>query len=113
MYKPLCAAIARASKLTDWAIWNCHPTLLLKLCEHLGVPCKMLKKYVANRDSWWKSVMEIANEGIEQPISSSRSKFKKKKEETSRKSVSREEVKQFFLRILYLDGFQNWANEVD
>ena len=52
LYKPFRAAIARASQLTDWDIKNCHPTLLLQLCEHLGVPCNMLKKYVSDRDSW-------------------------------------------------------------
>ena len=67
----------------------------------------MLKKYVANRDSWWESVTEVVNEGIEQPAYSSRSKSKKKKEEASRKSVGRDEVKQLFLLILYLGGFQN------
>ena len=100
LYKPVRAVIARASQLTDWDIRNCHPTLLLQLCEHLGVPCKMLEKYVADRDSWWKIVIEIVNEGVEQPASSSGSNSKKKKEEALRKPVVREEVKQLFLRIL-------------
>ncbi len=112
LYKPFRAAIARASQLTDWDIKNCHPTLLLQLCERLGVPCKLLKKYVAERDSWWKIVIDIVNEGLEQPASSSGSKSKKKKEGASRKPVGREEVKQLFLRILYLGGFDNWAKDV-
>ncbi len=52
VYKPFRAAIARASQLTDWDIRSCRPTLLLQLCEHLDVPCKMLKKYLDNRNSW-------------------------------------------------------------
>ncbi len=51
--------------------------------------------------------MGIVNEGVEQPASSSRSKSKTKKEEASIKPVGWEEVKQVFLRILYLGGFQN------
>jgi len=106
VYKPIRAAIARTLQLTDWDIRNCHPTLLLQLCEHLGVPCKRLKTYVDNRDEWWKIVKDIVNEGVEQPASSSRSKSKKK-EEASRKPVGRDEVKQLFLWILYLGGFDN------
>ncbi len=72
----------------------------------------MLKKYGADRDSWWKIVKDLVNEGVEQPASSSGSKSKKKKEEASRKHVGRDEVKQLFLRILYLGGFDNWAKDV-
>jgi hypothetical protein len=74
LYKPFRAVIASASQLNGWDIKNCHPTLILQLCEYLGVPCNMLKKYVADRALWWKIVTDIVNTGIEQPVSSSRSK---------------------------------------
>ena len=93
LYKPFRAAIARTLQLTDWDIRNCHPTLLLQLCEHLDVPCKMLKKYVADRDSWWKVVTDFVDEGVELLASSFRSKSKKKEEPQSRKLVGRKEVK--------------------
>jgi hypothetical protein len=68
----------------------------------------MLKKYVANQDSWWKSVEEIVIEDIAQPASSSMLKSKKKNEEaSSRKLVGREEAKHLFLRVLHLGDFQN------
>ena len=99
LYKPFRAAIARASQLTDCDIRKYHPTVLLQLCEHLGISCKRLKTCVANRDEWWNIVTDIINKDIEQPASSSKSKSKKK-EEASRKRAGRDEVKQLFLRIL-------------
>jgi hypothetical protein len=73
------ATIARTLHLTDWDIKNCHPTLLPQLYEHLDVPYNMLKKYVADLDSWWKVVTDMFNEGVELPASTSTNSKSKQK----------------------------------
>ena len=45
----------------DIDIENCHPVLLLQICEANNIRCKYLKKYVTKRDEYLKEVMDQYN----------------------------------------------------
>ena len=51
LYKPFRGVIANLMGLVDWDMRNAHPEFLLQLCGRHGVPSKLLKDYVADRDA--------------------------------------------------------------
>jgi len=65
---------------------NAHPTILLQICQQNNINCSYLKEYVKNREEYLKESMKFY-------------------------STDRETVKKLFLRLIYLGGFDNWAND--
>lgn len=74
-------------KFIDIDIENCHPVLLLQICQKNNIVCKYLKKYVENRDEILLEIMEIYG-------------------------VSRDEAKKLFIRLMYFGTFENWLKEI-
>ncbi len=70
----------------DVDIVNCHPVLLLSICESNEIECKYLKKYVENRDKYLNMVM-------------------------TEYDVSHDDAKCLFIRLLYFGSFKTWAND--
>ncbi len=60
---------------------NAHPTLLRQYCQKKGIACKMLSRYVLNRDKWLGELMEIHN-------------------------ISRDQAKTLILRLMYLGNYR-------
>ena len=75
-------------KYIDIDIDNCHPVLLLQLCEKNDIDCECLTKYVKNRDKHLNQVMTKYN-------------------------VSRDCAKQLFIRLLYFGSFNRWKDDND
>lgn len=70
----------------DIDIENCHPVILVQICEYNNMPCKYLKRYVNKRNEILNEVMEAFN-------------------------VDRETAKKLFIRILYLGSYKKWLKE--
>ena len=54
----VCTSTDTGPILTDLDMDNCHPTILLWLCQKNGVACPALSEYVANRDRHKEDLME-------------------------------------------------------
>lgn len=74
--------------MVDLDIKNCHPEMLLQLCNAEGVPCPELKDYVSNRQVYF-------DEGIRAY------------------GCSQDEIKRLCIIYLYGGGFDNWASTLD
>jgi hypothetical protein len=70
----------------DIDIENCHPSILLQICEANNIPCKYLKRYVKNRSEIISEVMQVFN-------------------------VDRETTKKLFIRLMYIGSFKKWLKE--
>lgn len=84
LYAPFRAVIARAMGLTDWDMVNCHPHLLLQLCDKHDLECDLLRDYVSNRDKWLSLVM-------------------------AETKVDRAKAKNLFIRLLYMGSVNEWS----
>ena len=71
----------------DIDIENCHPVLLLQICEANNIKCKYLAKYVTKRDKYLQAVMDQYN-------------------------VDRDSAKKLFIRLMYFGTFDNWLKEI-
>ena len=74
------------NQYVDIDMENCHPVLLLQICEFNGVECKYLKQYVNSRKEILLEVQQKYN-------------------------CSRDIAKKLFLRLSYLGGFEGWCHE--
>ena len=74
----------------DIDIINCHPSILLQICEHNNISCNNLKIYVDKRDI-------ILNEII------------------LKYNVKKDIAKQLFIQLLYFGSFNSWIhnNNID
>lgn len=79
--------LAKAVGLRDYDIVNCHPVLLIAICEEMGWSCPVLKDYVKNRDPFLERLM------------------------TEITGLVRKSAKSLPLRLMYLGALQNWAND--
>ena len=70
----------------DIDIDNCHPTLIIQICDAHNIECKYLKQYVNNRAEKLKTIME----------------------ETG---CSRNQAKILFIRLLYFGCVDNWCKD--
>jgi hypothetical protein len=70
----------------DIDVVNCHPELLLQICEHNNIKTKYLKQYVENRDS---ILVEVQRE------------YK----------CDRDTAKLLFIILAYYGSFQSWADD--
>ena len=74
-------------KFTDIDIENCHPVLLLQICEANNIDVKYLKEYVDNRDEHLKQVMDHYG-------------------------VNRDSAKKLFIKLMYFGSFNTWFKEI-
>ena len=44
-------AVVCSSHYTDCDISNCHPVLIVQMCEQHGLPCELLKRYIEQRST--------------------------------------------------------------
>jgi len=65
---------------------NCHPVILLQICEANGIECRYLKQYVISRKEILLEVQQKYN-------------------------CSRDVAKKLFLRLSYLGGFDGWCDD--
>jgi P4 family phage/plasmid primase-like protien len=72
----------------DIDVANCHPTMLLQLCQKYDIDCKSLMGYVENRDAVLNGVMGYYD-------------------------VTRDIAKNLFIRLLYFGSVKTWMNEFD
>lgn len=72
---------------TDIDIVNCHPILLLQMCQNNNIECELLKDYVENRDKYLKETMESYE-------------------------VSKDEAKRLFISLLYFGSFEGWVSGI-
>ena len=72
----------------DIDIENCHPQLLVQICENNGIKCDYIRKYVDNREKYLNDVIKKYN-------------------------VSRDDAKELFISLLYLGSFKNWNKSDD
>ena len=70
-------------KLTDIDIENCHPVILLQICNSNSIACKYLEEYTKKRNEHLQKVM------------------------TDYK-VSRDVAKKLFIQLLYFGSFETW-----
>ena len=70
----------------DIDVDNCHPAMMLQLCEKNDIAVKYLKRYVSKREQYLAEVMETYN-------------------------VNREAAKKLFIRLAYHGTFKAWAEE--
>lgn len=70
----------------DIDIENCHPVILLNICEKNDIDCEYLEKYVKNRNEYLAKVMETYN-------------------------VKRDAAKNLFIRLLFFGTFEAWGEE--
>jgi hypothetical protein len=73
-------------KYVDIDIDNCHPVILKQICEKNKIDCEYLTKYVNDRKTYLKVVMD---------------KYK----------VDRDSAKQLFIRLAYFGTFEAWKND--
>jgi len=71
----------------DIDVDNCHPTLLVQICESLGISIVALKDYVDNRAYYLKLVMDTYK-------------------------VNREQAKKLFIRLLYGGRWIYWMKDL-
>jgi hypothetical protein len=67
---------------------NAHPSVLLQVCKANKITCKYLEEYVTNRDKHLQETMELYN-------------------------VSRDQAKRLFIILMYLGGFEGWAEDIN
>jgi hypothetical protein len=72
----------------DIDIENCHPVILLQICEANNIETKYLKKYVNKRQRYLDQVMDYYG-------------------------VSKDDAKRLFIRLLYFGKFNNWINSCE
>lgn len=77
-----------SNEMTDLDIKNCHPVMLLQICDIEGIECPQLSDYVNNRQVYFNDGMKAYG-------------------------CSQEEIKRLFIIYLYGGGFENWAGEID
>jgi hypothetical protein len=70
----------------DIDVENCHPTMLLQICEHFGLECKVIKKYVSNRDKYLKHCI-------------------------NEYGIDREQAKRLFIILLYGGSLDKWYKD--
>lgn len=70
----------------DIDIINCHPVLLLQVCQKNNIDNNYLCKYVDKRDKYCEEVMNTYN-------------------------VSKDQAKKLFIQLLYFGSFESWAEE--
>lgn len=73
-------------KYVDIDMENCHPVILLQICENNGIECRYLKQYVISRKEILLEVQEKYN-------------------------CSRDVAKKLFLRLSYLGSFDGWCDD--
>ena len=71
----------------DIDIENCHPVLLLQICQKHEIQCKYLSKYVHKRDKYLTGIMEHYG-------------------------TTRDEAKKLFIRLMYFGSFDNWMKDI-
>ena len=71
----------------DIDINNCHPVLLVQLCDSYKIECSALQDYVNNRDEYLKRVMDEYE-------------------------CSRDDAKVLFLELMYGGSYQTWASSI-
>ena len=74
-------------RYVDIDIENCHPVLLLQICQKHDIECKYLSKYVNKREKYLAEVMEFYG-------------------------ASRDDAKKLFIRLMYFGTFDNWIKDV-
>jgi hypothetical protein len=79
----------------DIDVKNCHPEVLLQLCNKKGVEPKYLKYYANKRDKIFDLLYKLYLNHIES------------------KSEKRDKAKQLFIRLLYFGTFENWLKDED
>ena len=79
-------AILAAKNYHDVDFVNCHPVILEQVLNRHFIPCPMLSKYVAKRESCIQDVMSTC-------------------------SVSRDAAKTLFLRLIFLGSIEAWISE--
>ena len=71
----------------DIDVNNCHPVLLVQLCDKYKINCSSLRKYVNNREEYLQKVMQEYQ-------------------------CSRDDAKVLFLELMYGGSFQSWASSI-
>jgi len=69
----------------DIDINNCHPVLMVQLCDKYKIACEPLRLYVNNRDKYLKDVMNEYN-------------------------VDRDAAKILYLQLMYGGSYESWCN---
>jgi len=83
--------------MVDIDIVNCHPVLLLQICQKLGFNCNYLFDYVSNRDDILKQVIEQYNlEDIQ---------------EEQYINTKKDRAKTLFIVLLYGGSFNKWLKD--
>lgn len=72
----------------DIDIENCHPSLLMQICNHNNIECKYLTKYINKRDKYLKKVM-------------------------NHYECDRKKAKNLFIILLYFGSFKRWLKDND
>jgi hypothetical protein len=72
----------------DIDIENCHPVILLQICQSNNIKCKRLLDYVNNRDKHLKNIIKKYN-------------------------VDRDKAKKLFIILLYFGSFESWAEDLN
>lgn len=75
------------AKYVDVDINNCHPVLLVQLCNRYNIPCDELQYYVNNRDTCLRNVMDIFG-------------------------CNRDLAKTLFIRVMYGGSIEAWKKAV-
>ena len=75
-----------SNEMTDLDIKNCHPVMLLQICNIEGIECPQLSDYVSNRQSYFYDGMKAYG-------------------------CSQEDIKRLFIIYLYGGGFENWSEK--
>ncbi len=70
----------------DLDICNCHPVMLLQICEANNIPVLYLKQYVDNRDQLLNEVKETYD-------------------------VDRDKAKKIFIQLMYFGTFEGWVKD--
>ena len=74
-------------KYIDIDIANCHPVLLVQLCDKFNIPCDEIRHYVNNRDDCLNRVMDLF-------------------------ACSKESAKNLFIRLMYGGSIDKWKESV-
>ena len=72
----------------DIDINNCHPVLLVQLCDKYGIECSELRKYVNNRDEYLHRIINEYN-------------------------CTRDDAKVLFLELMYGGSYDSWAKSIN
>ena len=74
------------TKYTDIDIENCHPAILLQICQKNNIECDNLQDYVENRSKYLQEVQETYG-------------------------VNRDSAKKLFIQLLYFGSFEGWSGD--